>query len=366
MSGASTDAPYLLARGRRYGGVVSMRVSRGLDRMCTDAEITLAEQWSGSGGAWQLVPFTPVTIMVGSDPIMTGYIDGVEPVMSPREHRVVIRARSKTEDLVDCMLDISSGQFQGYTLEQISRAVTKPFGIGVIVETNASMIVADATIQRAETVYQFLERLARMSAVLLTDNAQGNLVLTRTGSTKAAGALAYGKNIEAARGQLNVSKRFSNYIVKGQSGIKQTGSVQTMQRAVAIDPGVPRFRPHVSIAESQLSQAGMQQRANWERNYAFGRATLADIDVKGWRQPDGALWVINQMVSVYCPPLQLNADMLIAAVSYQVADHGGTICRLTVGSPEGYTPDPGEVRLRKRHRGHGGMWNLDGLGSAND
>jgi prophage tail gpP-like protein len=100
--------------------------------------------------------------------------------------------------------------------------------------------------------------------------------------------------------------------------------------------------------------------------YAFGRATLADIEVQGWRQPDGTLWVVNQMVPVQCAPLEINADMLIAGVNYAYDAIRGKICRLTVGPPEGYTPDPGEVRLRKHGKGHGGSWNLDGLGSANE
>ncbi len=369
MSAVTTDAVQLLANGQSYSGWFGVTFSRGLDRMCGDGNIPVTERWAGTTNVWQLTPWTPVVLMDGSDRIATGYIDGYEPSGDARSHTVTIRMRSKTEDLVDCMLDIQSGQFRGYTLGAIANAMCQPFGIGVVLQTDASMVVQDATIQRAETVYQFLERLARMSAVLLTDDAMGNLVLTRTGSTAASGGLVYGQNVETYRARLSVAKRFSHYIVKGQSGIGATGSVQTSQRAVAIDPGVPRYRPHVSIAESQLSAEGMQQRANWEMRYAFGRATLADIEVDGWRQPDGTLWVVNQMVAVDCPPLQINADMLIAGVSYKYDGARGKTCVLTVGPPEGFTPDPGEVRLRKHRargrKGHSGVWELDGIGSAN-
>ncbi len=367
MSVTQTDTVTLLANGRSYSGWFGIRFNRGLDRMCGDGDIPVTERWAGTTTPWQLPTWTPVVLMDGSDRIATGYIDGYEPSGDARSHNVTIRIRSKTEDLVDCALDIPSGQFQGYTLGAIANAMCQPFGIGVVLQTDASMVVQDATIQRAETVYEFLERLARMSAVLLTDDAMGNLVLTRTGSTEASGALTYGENIETYRGRLNVAKRFSHYIVKGQRGLGATGSVQTSQQAVAIDPGVPRYRPHVSIAESQLSAEGMQQRANWEMRYAFGRATLADIEVTGWRQPDGSLWVVNKMVSVDCTPLQINADMLIAGVSYRYDPSRGKTCLLTVGPPEGFTPDPGEVRLRKHRgrKGHSGVWELNGIGSAN-
>jgi prophage tail gpP-like protein len=73
------------------------------------------------------------------------------------------------------------------------------------------------------------------------------------------------------------------------------GTVQTQQRAEAVDIGVPRYRPRVTMAESQLDVAGMQLRANWQRNFAFGHATEANVTVPGWRQPDGTLWRINRM-----------------------------------------------------------------------
>jgi prophage tail gpP-like protein len=68
------------------------------------------------------------------------------------------------------------------------------------------------------------------------------------------------------------------------------GTVQTTMQASAHDGDVPRYRPRVVLAESQLTQAQMQLRANWMKAYAYGRSTEAQITVQGWRQPDGSLW----------------------------------------------------------------------------
>ena len=113
---------------------------------------------------------------------------------------------------------------------------------------------------------------------------------------------------------------------------------------------MPRTRPRISIAESQLDLAGLQRRATWQRNFAFGQSTEADITVKGWRQPDGTLWRTNQLVSVSSRPLGVDQDLLVAGVQFNLSNGGGRTTALRLGPIEGYTPDPGQVKLRK-HKG---------------
>ena len=247
--------------------------------------------------------------------------------------------------------------------------------------------VADATIERAETAWTFLERLCRLAGVLACDTPAGELLLTRVSSVRAAGSLLQGAggNIVEEAGHFDVRRRHSIYVVKGQSGVGGgaitpqaadpyatgivrianqatytpdppgraggTGHVQTGQRAQSLDLGVPRYRPHVSIAESQLTQAGMQLRADWQRNYAFGRATSAEVSVNGFCQPDGTLWSVNQIVSATLPRIGLDQDLLVVRVKQTAAAGPGRRTHLTIAPAEGYTPDPGEVKLRRHKAG---------------
>jgi prophage tail gpP-like protein len=240
----------------------------------------------------------------------------------------------------------------------------------VVVEAEAAdtSTFADAQIERCETAFTFLERLGRLSGVLLSDDAQGRLVLTTAGRTRASGSVVEGQNIQAARAILSARHRFSDYIVKGQHGLgvggaaswggaagiggaaPPAGVVQTQQEAKAHDAGVPRYRPRVVLAESQLTEAGMQLRANWLRQAAYGRATQAEITVPGWRQPDGTLWTVNQIASVASATLGVDQDLLIARAEFELTPQAGRVTKLHLGPVEGYTPDPGQVRLRK-HKG---------------
>ena len=116
---------------------------------------------------------------------------------------------------------------------------------------------------------------------------------------------------------------------------------------------MPRYRPHIVIAESQLTQDGLQARANWLRAAAYGNALSLDVTLAGFRQPDGSLWKVNQLVTVSSPLLGIDADLLVADVEFAQDSASGSVTALMLAPIEAYTPDPGSVKLRK-HKGHGG------------
>jgi prophage tail gpP-like protein len=372
------DVPTITLDGKTYGGWTDLRVSRGLDRCATDFDLQVTERWLGQAVALPIKPFSECVVSLGKDPVLTGYVDAYSPAFDGNSHSVKIRGRSRTADLIDCTPDIESGKFAGYTLEAIVRAVCALFEIEVVVETDgAKGVVADATLERCETAWTFLERLCRLAGVLACDDAQGRLVLTRAGAERANGRLLQGDNILRAHARINVAKRFSDYIVKGQHGVGgakngaldlsslagpgpsvfagKTGTVQTDQHASAHDAGVPRYRPHVSLAESQLTQAQTVLRANWQRAYGYGRSIQIHLSLAGWRQPNGSLWVLNQLVPVTSAYLGIDADMLVASVEYRLDAGTGRTTQLMLGPVEGYTPDPGEVKLKKHKHGKGGV-----------
>ncbi len=368
--------------GKVYGDWMEMSVERAIDRMKSAFTIGVNDRRTSSTQLWQITPFSACTVAIGKDVVLTGYVEAYEGEIDARSHRVTVTGGSQTMDLVDCSPDIPSGQFKGYTLEQIARAICKPFGINVVVQTNATQVFPDATIQRTEKCFAFLERLGRLAGVLLTDDEHGNLVLTTAGSTRATSAIVQGQNLLRGTCKLDASKRFSRYVVKGQTAIGSASSnwggaggfgspggavpaaVVTNLQAVATDSGVPRYRPHTGMAEAQLDAAGMQRRATWERNYAQGRATSARLTVSGWRQADGTLWKENTIVSVTAPFAQIDQDLLIARVRYTVSPTTGKRTELEVGPISGYTPDPGQVKTPHR-KGKKGKTAPDWDGAGN-
>jgi hypothetical protein len=84
--------------------------------MCTDLNIAVYERFLASASDFPLSPFKERTVAIGSDPVLTGYIDNYPPEVEADRHALRITWRSKTEDIVDCTPDIEGGQFASYKL----------------------------------------------------------------------------------------------------------------------------------------------------------------------------------------------------------------------------------------------------------
>jgi prophage tail gpP-like protein len=365
------DDPILTINSKPYRAWTGLSVDRRLENLATHLDLSIAEAWDGEAAPWQIAKFDLFTMSFGNDLVMTGVVDDYLPTFDENTHGARVTGRSKTGQLIDCSPDIPGGQYRGFALGPIARGISQPFGISVVDVAQSTLPLADATLQRTEKAYAFLQRLGRLSSVLLTDDPQGRLVLTQTGTTRATDSLVQGINVKRATGRISGQKQFSQYVVLGQhaigsaapiSGLGDSGTapaptpVATQMRAVATDTSVPLYRPRVTMAEGQLSQAGMQARANWERNYAYGRSTQADLTVVGWRQSDGTLWTNNQITAVVCPYLEIDQDLLIVGTKFTIDPIKGKVTVITVAPPEGYTPEPGQVKSRTKKGKKGSLF----------
>jgi prophage tail gpP-like protein len=324
--------------GQIYQRWTSVRVSRGLKRLCGAFQIETPGEVDPP-----ILPFAACVLADDGDPLITGYVDETRIEIAARSTRTRIRGRSKTAVLVDCMPQFANSQFNDNALDAIARGVAGAFGINVIVGPgiNVGDPFRAATFEWSETAFSFLERLARQRGVLLTDDVNGNLVLATLGTTPAPSPLATGPggNVFAARGLLSGQHRFSEYTIRSQAGMWQTGGpVQPANTGVANDPGVPLLRPWAGIAESPLMPGDAQKRALWEAAHRQGEAVTAVLSVPEWRAA-GQLWQTNQLVKCTVPRLKLNDSMLIGTVEFSEDDQGRRT-ELTVAPPSAFSPEP--------------------------
>ena len=375
MTPETPDLLRLVIGGKEYAGWTAATISRGLKRVSSHVSLQVSERWPGQKEPWALVPFTPVQVFAGKSLMLTGYLDHYNVSGSATDHRVTIEGRSRTADLIDCTPDIKSGQFTGYSIAAIAKSICALFKIEVDQQTAlADAVVPNTNLEKCETAWAFLEKLCRLGGVLATDDVLGRFVLAEIGATRASSQLVHGQNIQAYSLRWKTDHQFSDYIVIGQAGLGGGASswdgaggsdsggdpvapigsqVHVSLRGEAHDASVPRYRPRVVMAESQMGTPGMQARANWLRNHSAGVAIEADITVPGWRQRDGSLWRPNQLVSVTSPHLGVDRELLIVDAKWKI-DKSGRSTVLTVGPVSGYTPDPASIKTHKHKGGHGG------------
>jgi prophage tail gpP-like protein len=71
----ATEALVLKVGGKPYQGWTEARITRALDKTVSDFDLALSERWPGQDTPWPLLPFTACQLFLGTELLLTGYID---------------------------------------------------------------------------------------------------------------------------------------------------------------------------------------------------------------------------------------------------------------------------------------------------
>jgi prophage tail gpP-like protein len=286
--------------------------------------------------------------------VLAGRVDAVSLSGDATSDRMTIRGRDRTGDLVDCAAaPTGPTEFRNLSLAAIATRICAPFGIDVTTQTDIGANFVLASLNQHDTAHAFLAGLARQRATLLASDGVGGLLLTSGGSTRAPSSLTRGVNILRYDCTRDWSKRFSDYYVKGQSNASgyATGDAgmthattpgadpedsgyakpTILMTGHASDPEITSYRPTVRMTRSQSGMASTQAQAEWALRVAKGEAEQLNYTVKDWRAGDGrALWLPNAVTSLTDPLVGIEADMLIAGVTYLYDNDEGARTELRV------------------------------------
>lgn len=308
-----------------YGGWQRVSVTRSIEQIANGFELEVTERWPGQSASRPIRPGEKCALKLDGETVITGYVDDSEPTFGKQAHSLSVKGRDATGDLVDCSAIHKAGQWANAPLDRIARDLCAPFGIQVKVETNAGKPFPSYKIDPGETAFECIERAARLKAVLLISDGEGNLVITRAGNQRVDTALVEGQNILEGRGHFSWKDRYSIVTVKGQERGDDFffGENAAAPSASARDESITRYRPLIVLAEAHGAGATLRDRATWERNVRMGRGNRGTINVQGWRDAEGKLWQPNTLVTVTSPLLWLDqAEMLIVGCTYTLDDNG--------------------------------------------
>lgn len=336
--------------GQRYSGWKSIEIQRGIEQCTGQFSLSVTERWPGSLDPRPIAAGQPCRVTIDGDPVITGYVDEARPGYDDKTTWFNVTGRDKTADLVDCSAIYKTGQWKGQTLARIARDLTAPFGIEVVIGPMAAAAnapIPSFNIEEGESVFDCLERAARLKALMLWTDGLGKLVIDLPGSQRTGTALVEGKNILRAEGMFNWAERYSEYIVKGQA------PGQHDARGTARDSTVNRYRPLIVLAEDAAPGVTPQQRAEWEKQVRAGRANRISVKVQSWRQAgdDGELWAPGLLVLFDSPRLRINAELVIAQVQYTL-DENGSVALLELADPRAFLPLARGKKVRSGRKRH--------------
>lgn len=363
----------LVVNGRRFSGWTRAGVECGIELADRRGSLTQSSESDGDRPALLTCPIgSDVQVYAvdettgGRDLLLTGTVEGLRPLIEPDGWELERPLYSRTLDVV--LSEAYVGPIlEGLTRLGIVRALCAPHGVEVVAGDGVtdSAPIGRFKVELGETVYAAIVRATQPAAWLVTDDAQGRLVLTRAGTARAETALVLGQNIIRLGGPgIDATQRFSDYVSRGQRDGDDAdyGDAVSQVYGEATDAWQQRRR-RISV-DDERARTPAQHRAlcHWEAAQRAGRSVAFDVDVVGVRQrPGGPLWEPNQIVPVQVPSIGLDAELLITACAYSQT---AAACRtkLSLAPVVGFLPfiPPAAERQRPRQRRSGLVSDIQG------
>ncbi|MEI7127405.1 phage tail protein [Pectobacterium versatile] len=341
-----TDELVLTVGGKQLSGWDEVRVTRGIERFPSDFDLSLMDYYPGSNERQLVNPGDECTVRLGSDLVLTGYVDQWSPMISRTRHEVRATGRSKCQDLVDCSAEWPNNVINMSDPIQLARNLAQPYGISVSSDVTGLEAIPQFTLNWGESAQEIIDRVSRFSALLYYDLPDGNLHLTRVGTKKAASGVAQGVNVETAYFSSSMDERFSEYIGVSMSitpVAELGGNYSAVTLATARDPEAAKMRnrKRIVIVESTMNATNQAQRAiDWEMNRRYGRSRQLNVTIDSWRDSAGALWEPNTLIPIRIPVLGLaDEEWILAEVTY-IRDAQGTHARMALMPPAAFSVQP--------------------------
>ncbi len=325
----------LAVNGVSYAGWKDVQIRTGIEQISGSFRLAVTERWPGQPELRPLRPDDACVVAIDGQPVITGYIDDVERQASSSDHAVTISGRDRSGQLVDCSAIHEPGEFKGRTALQIAQELAQPWGIAVRAATDVGRPFETFTVQKGETAFDALKRLARIRGLLVYSDGLGGVVFARSGTAHCGVLLREGPegNIKSGTATFSHAERFSQYRVMGQSGAGWSDAEASAEQAASAKDGAVRlFRPLIILAEDQADGLSYTDRARWEARTRAAKAKRLQVTVQGWKHT-GGLWQPNQLVQVDAPMLGWTGDLLISAVELKLSGDEGSTAQLDLVGP---------------------------------
>lgn len=343
---------HLRINGQAWHGWTAMRISAGIERIARDFEVQVTRRAGDSGGLLDAVSSgirqgDKVEVLLGTDLVLTGYVDARPVNYDARSITRSISGRSRTGDLVDSSALVR--QFRGQNPQQIAQALCEPFAIKVYAASVLTAI-SDFSVDWGETVREAIDKLMSSQRLLAYDDAVGDLHFGAVGALRADTPLVYGQNILTCQMGDDESECHSEYLVAGQraGNDEDFGAATTTKVSHKTQGSVKRYRPLYIKQTGHATGASCRAMCEFESAKRAAKAREVTYKVQGWRQASGRLWQPNMAVTVTDPHAGFAGETLVIAEVEYSRDDQGTLATLRCGPAAAYLPDVPDPKPAKK------------------
>lgn len=283
-------------------------------------------------------PGTGVRGAGGGDLLCRGAVDSYEADLGEHEHKTItLHGRSHARDVIDCPpVNHPTGRAENKDLLGVARELGAEFGVGwdsdIALET-----IDKVQLRPGESLYQAIERQARIEGLMLLGKTDGGILITRAGTKRHAGVLIEGEPpVNRVSIKLEPHKERSEVVVRGQRA-GGTGKDNLRQEERIKLGNKKRHRPALELVEGDRYRTKLRTRGNWRHLRSF-QGNVISPRVSRWRDEDGLLWEPGRRMAVKVPSEELDVDFTLSDVTFRqgLGEDGGTRAELVFVDPRDY------------------------------
>jgi len=278
-----------------------LRIVRSIDSMDT-VEMSAPFDHEAPGFRETFVPFSfkPMSITVGGEPLFTGTMVAVDPVIEKDKKVVAVSGYASPGALNDCTPPASSFplEFDNLGLRDIAATMLGPFGLGAVFESDQGSVFERVACEPGNKVLAFLIDLAKQRNLVMSSSPKGELVFLRA----IEGGVPVAKLRQGESPLLSVTPRFNPQeyyshitglepVILGLKGSQFTVRNPRLQGVI---------RPFTFKAPDTLD-ADVKATVEAKAGRMFGGMASYSVTVATWRDPSGNLWTPNTVVNLLAP-----------------------------------------------------------------
>lgn len=303
-------------------------------------------------------------VLINNIPLITGFIEVVEPSYTNNSHEIRLSGRDLTADVVDSSVLSNVNYSPNITLLSIVKNLIRGNNLDIKVIDKvdpAAKIFKLGDIVGGEVgqnMFEIIDKYCTKRQVLATTDGNGNIILTRASKEVVPivltqisqnGLNPFNKrknNILSASASYSMENRFHSYIVKSQlnptalniSGGKASSESIVQQNGGTIDNEVRNTRDFVLSADISNSSQTANERAIWEANVRRARGFTYNCTVQGYfvDKERTIIWEPNKLVQVEDEKTDVSSQLLILGVNYSFS-RKGSLVNMEMGYRDSFT-----------------------------
>ena len=333
----------IVVNGRRFSDWETVMVQHRWNEAYPVFKFTTADQIEVPMD-WRLLQFKPgddCAIYLGGQLAITGVIITRQVAYDASNHGVMLDGVGITwwahRASIVPQGNEPVGNFDNMSFQQAAQQVLAPTGIQLVtVGTLDATPFVRLQSEPGETIWAFLERIARPRGIVMGSDHLGNFLAIGQHTFSPTADLIEGVNIKKAQVTITSQDLYSKYIVYGQTAASddQNGTDASEQKG-EVGGSSRRYSPRLTTAEQPVwSQAEVQARAAAEAIWSEGTIIQATITVQGWMRPSGGLWKAGSDIRVWSPMAMLDMVMKVQSVTFMQSRQEGTESVLDLVVPE--------------------------------